>query len=183
MEPAALPLAAWESFYVIVGSSAGALTGLQFVVLALAAEVNVLGDPQTTSAFSTPTVVHFSGVLLLSAVVSAPWRVLPWPAIALGISGLAGVIYTVTVMRAARRQTAYAPVLEDWLFHAALPLAAYVVVVAAAAWLPRQPEPALFALAAAALLLLFVGIHNAWDSVTFIGHRARGAAEKRESAE
>src|SRR4051812_768692 len=31
-------LAAWESFYVIVGSSAAALTGLQFVVIALIAE-------------------------------------------------------------------------------------------------------------------------------------------------
>ncbi len=33
------PLQAWENFYVIVGSSAGALTGLQFVVLTLIAEV------------------------------------------------------------------------------------------------------------------------------------------------
>ena len=30
-------LSAWENFYVIIGSSAGALTGLQFVVIALAA--------------------------------------------------------------------------------------------------------------------------------------------------
>src|SRR5207247_3359319 len=33
----ASPLQAWESFYVIVGSSAGALTGLQFVVMTLIA--------------------------------------------------------------------------------------------------------------------------------------------------
>ena len=31
-------LADWNSFYVIVGSSAGALIGLQFVILALIAE-------------------------------------------------------------------------------------------------------------------------------------------------
>jgi hypothetical protein len=31
-------LSAWESFYIIVGSSAGALTGLQFVVMALVVE-------------------------------------------------------------------------------------------------------------------------------------------------
>jgi hypothetical protein len=31
-------LGEWESFYVIVGSSAGALIGLQFVVIALIAE-------------------------------------------------------------------------------------------------------------------------------------------------
>lgn len=37
-EAALSSLKAWESFYVIVGSSAGALTGLQFVVIALIAE-------------------------------------------------------------------------------------------------------------------------------------------------
>jgi hypothetical protein len=53
------PFAAWESFYVIVGSSAGALTGLQFVVITLGAEKKALGDGGTTRAFATPTVVHF----------------------------------------------------------------------------------------------------------------------------
>lgn len=36
------PLVAWESFYVIVGSSGAALTGLQFVVIALIAESRTL---------------------------------------------------------------------------------------------------------------------------------------------
>lgn len=39
--------------------------------------------------------------------------------------------------------------------------------------LPRRPTPALFAIGAAALVLLFVGIHNAWDTVTYM------ALEKR----
>jgi hypothetical protein len=58
VEPTLSPLGAWESFYVIVGSSAAALTGLQFVVIVLGAEVNALGLP-TTRAFGTPTIVHF----------------------------------------------------------------------------------------------------------------------------
>ncbi len=41
MEAGTLPLRAWETFYVIVGSSAAALTGLQFVVIALIAESRV----------------------------------------------------------------------------------------------------------------------------------------------
>ena len=73
MEQAALsPLAAWESFYVIIGSSAAALTGLQFVVIVLGAEVNALTDVSGTRAFGTPTVVHFCAVLLISAILSAP---------------------------------------------------------------------------------------------------------------
>jgi hypothetical protein len=38
MDAASL-LGRWENFYVIVGSAAGALTGLQFVVIALIKDV------------------------------------------------------------------------------------------------------------------------------------------------
>ena len=66
-------LAGWENFYVIVGSSAGALIGLQFVVITLIAEIPVVRDVErASSAFATPTIVHFGSVLLLSAVISAP---------------------------------------------------------------------------------------------------------------
>ena len=50
----------WRNFYVIVGSSAGALIGLQFVVITLIAAKPIPGaDAQTGGAFATPTVVHF----------------------------------------------------------------------------------------------------------------------------
>lgn len=72
------PLAAWENFYIIVGSSAGALTGLQFVVIA------------------------------------------------------------------------------------------YAALLAAAVLLPHYSGPALSLVAAAALGLVFIGIHNSWDTITYI---------------
>ena len=61
-------LAGWENFYVIVGSSAGALIGLQFVVMTLVAE-RAMPSPETTNAFATPSVIHFGAVLLLSALL------------------------------------------------------------------------------------------------------------------
>ncbi|HUH78976.1 MAG TPA: hypothetical protein VLY83_03685, partial [Methanoregula sp.] len=67
-------LAAWNSFYVIVGSSAGALTGLQFVVMTLIAQRSPPRAEEASPAFATPTIVHFGAVLLLSAVISAPWQ-------------------------------------------------------------------------------------------------------------
>ena len=76
MGEAISPLARWESFYVIVGSSAGALTGLQFVVIALIAEAEAAASMQEIRAFGTPTVVHFCAVLFISAVLSAPWHTL-----------------------------------------------------------------------------------------------------------
>jgi hypothetical protein len=177
VEHASLPLAGWEGFYVIVGSSAAALTGLQFVVIVLGAEVNALGSGQTTRAFATPTVVHFCAVLLTSAVLTAPWPALTGPAVALGACGIAGVAYVATVVRQARKQTDYVPVLEDWLFHWVLPFVAYGTLFASAVTLGRRPEPSLFAFGAAAVLLLFVGIHNAWDAVIYIAQGRRSARD------
>src|SRR5205085_6926234 len=86
----------------------------------------------------------------------------------LGLSGLGGVTYVIIVLRRVRRQRDYQPVLEDWLFHTVFPLVAYTALVVAALLLPGHSAPALFVIAAATLLLLFIGIHNAWDNVTFI---------------
>jgi hypothetical protein len=162
------PLAAWESFYVIVGSSAAALTGLFFVVVALIADLDAPGTPRAIAAFSTPNIVHFCAALLTSATLSAPWPSLAAVSIAIGAYGVAGVIYTMDVMRRTRNQADYEPVLEDWLFHVAFPLAAYVAFIVAAAAMTRAPQAALFACAAGTIGLVFIGIHNAWDTVTYL---------------
>ena len=175
-------LSLWQNFYVIVGSAAAALIGLQFVVIVLGASLNVIGTAATTSAFGTPTIVHFCAVLLLAAMLTAPWQAPAALAVALGICGVAGLVYAALVTVRTRRQTLYAPVLEDWVWHCGLPLTAYGMLVVAALVMRRDPSHALFAIAATALLLLFIGIHNAWDSVTFLAQRrARDAAGSEES--
>jgi hypothetical protein len=162
------PLSAWENFYVIVGSSGAALTGLQFVVIALVAEKRAkTTSRESIDAFGTPTIFHFCAVLLVSAILSAPWRALSSAALALGLCGASGVVYSVIVILRARRQTGYKPVMEDWLWHAIFPFAAYAALLVSAILLPRNPESVLFVIAATSLLLLFTGIHNAWDAVTY----------------
>jgi hypothetical protein len=170
------PLAPWESFYVITGSSAAALTGLQFVVIVLGAEIGMLRST-TMRAFATPTVVHFSTVLLISATLSAPWHMLANAGFSLAACGIAGFVYAIMVVRHARRQTAYVPVLEDWVWHGAFPVIAYAALAVAAIGLRRDPELSLFVIGATAVFLLFIGIHNAWDAVTYI---ALDRQEKRE---
>jgi hypothetical protein len=161
-------LAGWENFYVIVGSSAGALIGLQFVVIALIAEMPAArADALAGAAFSTPSVVHFGVVLLLSAIVSAPWHRVETAATLWGLVGLSGMVYTVIVARRLRTQTAYQPVFEDWAFHVLLPFVSYAALAVSAYEAPSHTRPALFQVAGAALLLLFIGIHNAWDAVTY----------------
>lgn len=167
-EAARSPLVAWESFYVIVGSSGAALTGLQFVVIALIADAKAQATARQIDAFGTPTIVHFCAVLLMSAILSAPWHGLSSVSLALGACGVVGVVYGVIVVRRARRQTGYRPVWEDWLWHAVLPLIAYALLLIAAVLLRSYPGASLFVVGATALLLLFIGIHNAWDTVTYI---------------
>src|SRR5262245_21975896 len=103
------PFAGWENFYVIVGSSAGALIGLQFVVMTLIAE-RLRPSPETTNAFATPSVIHFAAVLLLSALLSAPWHGIVTVALLWGLAGLSGILYTIVVGRRLRTQTQYKPV-------------------------------------------------------------------------
>jgi hypothetical protein len=159
--------AEWEGFYVIVAGAAGALIGLQFVVMTLLAERPQLASPEAGAAFATPTIVHFSSALLLSAILRAPWHGVAPAAALWGVVGLAGVVYTGVVVRRMRRQTAYRPDLEDQLFHAGLPFIAYAVLAASAFAALSHERGALFAVGAATLLLLFLGIHNSWDAVAY----------------
>ena len=169
-------LGAWESFYVIVGSSAAALTGLQFVVIVLGAEMNAIVAP-AVRAFATPTIVHFCAVLLMSAVLSAPWNALSSASVALGACGAAGVLYAVRVIVHARRQKEYVPVAEDWLWYFAFPLVAYTTLLISAIRLQRNPISALFVIGATAVTLLFIGIHNAWDAVMYLALERRPQKE------
>jgi len=160
-------LAEWESFYVIVGGGVAALIGLQFVVLTLIAEKPHLSAPEASAAFATPTIVHFSTVLLVAAVLRVPWQGVAAVSTLWGLVGLSGAAYTVLVARRVRLQTAYRPDLEDWLFHSLLPLAAYAVLALSALAARTHAHEALICVGAATLLLLFIGIHNAWDAVSY----------------
>jgi hypothetical protein len=136
-------------------------------VMALVAEKPPLRAVEAGAAFATPTIVHFSSVLLLSALVRVPWQTATSAAVALGLVGLAGFAYSVIVARRVRRQGSYQPGFEDWLCHAAVPLAAYAVLVLSALAAPSRMSDALLGVAAVALVLLFTAIHNAWDAIAY----------------
>ena len=163
-------LSQWENFYVIVGSSAGGLTGLMFVVVALVADSSMPRTPESMNAFGTPNVIHFLAALVIAAVLSVPWQRLKDPAHVIGFGALAGIVYVLVVLRRVLKQKegGYKPVLEDWVWHLFLPMIAYTALFVAAAGLSHDQPWALFLIAAIALLLLFIGIHNAWDTVTYV---------------
>jgi hypothetical protein len=162
-------LPAWSSFYVVTGSAAAALTGLMFVVITLVRGTERARRTQDGIAtFSTPTVVHFCSVLLVSAVSIAPWHRLAYPAVVIGAAALYELVYIARVTFRTRRLTAYSPDLEDWAWYSVLPFLAYAAMFAGAIGLLVRPADALFALGGGVLLLIFIGIRNAWDVVTFL---------------
>ena len=160
-------LAEWDSFYVIVGSSAGALIGLQFVVATLVAARPALRVAEAGAAFATPTIVHFGTALFLSALLQVPWQSIVVVAVVWGLVGIGGIAYGAIVVRRMQEQSIYQPELEDWLFYAGLPLAAYAILALSPFAARNHTREALFCVGSAALLLLFIGIHNAWDTIAY----------------
>ncbi len=162
-------LSNWQSFYMIIGTAAATLTGLMFVAITLIAGIEQHESTLNAgiSAFNTPTVVHFGAVLLMAAILSAPWQAFSSVGLLLGLLGLGGALYLVIVMRRMRRVPDYRPPLKDRLWYITFPLIAYIVLFVAAIVLSANPVLALYMIGAAMIVLMFLGIHNAWDLVTF----------------
>lgn len=160
-------LGRWDSFYDIVGSAAGALIGLQFVVMTLIANRPPARGAAAGAAFATPTIVHFSVVLFLAAALRAPWDAIAPVSLLCGVAGLGGTAYALVTAWRMRTQIAYKPDLEDWLFHAVLPLLAYATLAISAFAALAHMHAAMFAVAGTMLALLFTAIHNAWDATAY----------------
>jgi modulator of FtsH protease len=161
MEPS--PLAGWDNFFVIAGSSAAALTGLTFIVITLSAQGGRV-NPNGLKVFITPTIVHFTVVLAFSAFLSMPHHTSLSLCVSLLVAGVLGLIYIGTIAISIRGMTStYVPVHEDWIWNVILPGIAYGTWLAAGFLIWRSPHASLYAVAAVLVLLMLIGIHNAWD--------------------
>ena len=177
-----LLISSWQNFYMIMGTAAATLTGLMFVVTTLIAGIDAHLSTlnAAVSAYNTPTVVHFGTVLLLAGILSTPWQTFSSPSLLLGLLGLGMESYLIIVLRRMRQMPNYQSTLEDWLWYMAFPLLANVLLIIAGFVVPKNPSSALYILSSAMLLLLLVGIRNAWDMVTFLAVE-RAHAENKSS--
>jgi hypothetical protein len=102
----------------------------------------------------------------------------------LGLVGLGMVFYSIIVLRRMRRVPNYQSTLEDWTWYMAFPLLAHASLIVSALVLSKNPAPALYLVGSAMILLLLVGIRNAWDMVTFLAvERAHSEDKSRNSNE
>jgi hypothetical protein len=168
-ESATMLLGAWSTFFVMLGSSSAALTGLMFVVIGMVmAAARTQRSHDGISVFSTPTVVHLGAALLVSAIYLAPWRALTMPAVLTALAGGAGIVYMSLLVFRTRKLYAYRADAEDWAWYNVLPFVAYGALCAGGLLELANPPRAMFTIAGGAVLLVFVAIHNAWDIVTFV---------------
>src|SRR5947207_13774323 len=120
-------LEGWHDFYVVVGSGAAALTGLLFVIVSLGPKLIASNTETGVRAFISPIAVHFTAVLVGSALMLAPD--IP-PAVLgslLAIGGLGGVIYSAWTRGHARWRRSKLPIL-DWVWFIGLPFLAFFLV-------------------------------------------------------
>ena len=93
-------LSGWENFFIIIGSAAAVLIGLQFVVISLIAIKPIKRkEAESGQSFSTPIVFYFGSVLVFSAIGSAPWSQISYAAILWTLLGICGFVYVVITAR------------------------------------------------------------------------------------
>jgi hypothetical protein len=181
MTAALPPIEGWDNFYVIVGSSAAGLTGLTFVVIALAADAHVV-RLSGLRAFVTPIVIHFGSALWIAALMCIPGQTdISLSACIIASGAIMTAYAAITTYRMYRGRHDYRPALEDWIWNASVPLLCYLALLVAGIWALHQPAAALYVVGAVALTLLFVGIHNAWDLAVWITVERPAAQAKKDA--
>lgn len=167
-----MDLHAWKEFYLLVGPSAAVLIGLLFVVVSVGPETIASRSTEGTRAFVTPTMVFFTTALAVSGLMLAPHVSAKAIAVLLGTTSLSGLLYLFWV-RGHKHWRAEKLDGEDWIFYIGLPFLAYLLIAAAAIafWMRSADGPILLALSM--MMLLLVGIHNAWDIVIYLVQKRR----------
>jgi hypothetical protein len=161
-------LEAWHEFYVLIGTAGMTLTGLLFVVVSLRPIAD--HQVQTVRAFISPNAVFFATTLVVSAFFLVP----ALPAIAVGTFLCLGAVgslgYLAYTGAHERWRNNKLPVL-DWIWFVGLPIASYVLLLLSGIGFLLQAALAMLGVAVALVLLLLIGIRNAWDLVIWISRK------------
>jgi hypothetical protein len=172
MTAVAESLGQWHDFYVLVGTAAATLVGLTFVAASIGGGYFSPDRQVGMQSFLSPTVVHFTAILITSLIVLAPSVSGGWTGLPLVGDGLAGLGYCGWIWRRMIRHGLFAMIdTVDRLWYALLPTAGYLLVAIAGASMLARMDRAAELLALGVILLLLAGIRNAWDMTVFIIQR------------
>jgi hypothetical protein len=166
-------LDAWHDFYVMMGSGAAALTGLLFVIVSLGPHIVARSVATGVRSFISPIAVHFTAAMVLSAIMLAPDvpRILLGASLAVGGAGL--IVYMFWTRANTQWLRNRLPIL-DWVWYIGLPLVAFAAIVGSGVAIIASRAPGLHVAATATVLLIVIGIRNAWDIVVWMTTRQHG---------
>ena len=169
MPPLSQILVQWHDFYALIGGASATLVALIFVAASIGAEVFTAKHQAGIRSFLSPTVVHFTAVLVICLLACIPTETWGLLGALLGCVGVIGLVYSGWVWRRMMKHGIVASIdTVDRLWYALLPIPAYLLIIAAALSLWRESAFSLDILASALILLLLIGIRNAWDMTVWI---------------
>jgi hypothetical protein len=159
----------WENFYLMVGSSAGALIGLMFVVVTLTAGRDRAEVERGKHLYTSPIVWHLAVILTLSGAAAVPGisaRVFGLMSGGLAVLGFGWGVHSAVGI--ARRPGAPDAAGFDTFWYGVAPAIVYVGLGVAAVGLLSVAAWGATAVAAGLMALLLVSIHAEWDLVTYL---------------
>jgi hypothetical protein len=167
-------LHSWHDYFLLIGTASATLVGLIFIAASIGSSIFSERHRPGMQAFITPTVVHFSAVLVIALIVLVPTHSGPTLGAMLGLVGLVGLAYAAAIsLRIARRLVGASIEMVDRIWYALIPVLGHLLVLAAAILIAVRPDAVSFDLLAAALaILLLAGIRNAWDMTLWIVERS-----------
>ncbi len=159
----------WENYFLMIGSSAGALIGLMFVVATLTTGRDQEQTERGKHLYTSPIVWNLAVILVLSGAAFAPDIT---PAFFGMLSGAVAVIGIGMGIRNALVM-ARMPMVEDTklfdlTWYGIAPTLTYVGLGASAIGMFMRHGWASAAVAADLMTLLLVSIHAEWDLVTYL---------------
>jgi hypothetical protein len=162
-------LGAWHDLYMLVGTASATLVGLLFVAASVGARFFTADRHMALRLFLSPSVVHFTSVLVACLIAISPLR--SWKVLAafLGGDSLFGLLYAAVVWRNMVRHGFTTNIdVEDRVCYAVLPALGYAIMAAACLVLADEVDAGCGMLAFAMVVLLLVGIRNAWDMTAWM---------------
>lgn len=159
----------WENYYLMIGSAAGALIGLMFVVVTLTAGRDRAEVERGKHLYTSPIVWHLAVILTLSGAAAIPGISPLIFAIAAGGLALIGIVIGLrSAIGIARNPGAPESMTFDAFWYGVAPAIAYLGLGGAAFGLLSGQRWGATAIAVDLLALLLVSIHAEWDLVTYL---------------
>jgi hypothetical protein len=170
----------WENYYLMVGSAAGALIGLMFVVVTLTAGRGRSELDLGKRFYTSPIVWHLAVILTLSGIAAIPHLTARPFGVAIGAAALLGLgIGLRSAIGIARWPSAPDSIWFDMFWYGVAPTIAYVGLAVAAVGVFEGRPWGEIAVALDLMALLLVSIHAEWDLVTYLAPEAGQPSERR----